>query len=62
MFLDDNITKISKMKIFVLPQLCKKNKNVKKNYEINYELRGTFRSLLFRSKINTSRPPADNYK
>lgn len=39
LFLDDSITKISKMKIFVQSQLLKKNVNFKKDSEINHELR-----------------------
>lgn len=53
LFLDDSITKISKMKIFVQSQLPKKNVNFKKDSEINHELRGTFRLSFFRSRLNT---------
>lgn len=54
LFLDDNITKISKMKTFVKSQLLKKNVNFKKGSEINHELRRTFRLSFFRSKLNTT--------
>ncbi|CAI9158034.1 unnamed protein product [Rangifer tarandus platyrhynchus] len=53
LFLDDSITKISKMETFVKSQLLKKNVNFKKDSEINHELRRTFRLSFFRSKLNT---------
>lgn len=61
LFLDDRMTKISKMKTFVQPQLLKKKYKFKKGLYINHELRGTFQ-ILFRGKLNTGEPSADMYK